>query len=132
MEPSEFLEQATDVLTAKRVIGEPYEKNGVTVIPAVSVGGGGGGGLGNDGEGKPGGYGGGFGVRARPLGADVIKGDSVRWVPSIDATRVAVGAQLTVIVALLVLRSIVRSRTQRTKFELLRQHGLRRRSGPSS
>src|SRR5579864_7133959 len=106
MEHLDVLEQAKDVLTAKRVIGEPYEKNGVTVIPAVAVGGGGGGGLGNDAEGKPGGYGGGFGLRARPLGAYVVKGDSVRWLPSIDATRVVIGAQLTVVVALLVVRSI--------------------------
>jgi len=118
---AEALEQATDVLTAKRVIGEPYEKNGLTFIPAVSIGGGGGGGLGNDTEGKPGGYGGGFGVRARPLGAYVIKGDSVRWVPSVDATRVVIGAQLTAIVGLLVVRSIVRSRTRRAKFDVFRR-----------
>ena len=122
MERIEVLEQAKDLLIAERAIGQPYEKNGVTVIPAVSVGGGGGGGSGNDTEGKPGGYGGGFGVRARPLGAYVIKGDSVRWLPSIDATRVVIGAQLTAIVALLVVRRIVRSRSRRAKIWARRPH----------
>ena len=34
----------TDALTVRRVYGEPYEKNGVTIIPAAMVFGGGGGG----------------------------------------------------------------------------------------
>lgn len=113
MDRLDILEQAKEVLTARRAIGDPYEKNGITLIPAVSLGGGGGGGLGNDAGGKASGYGGGVGVRARPLGAYVIRGDSVRWVPSVDATRIALGGQLTAIVALLVLRSIVRSRSRR-------------------
>jgi uncharacterized spore protein YtfJ len=33
-----------DAVTVKRVFGEPYQKNGVTVIPAAKVMGGGGGG----------------------------------------------------------------------------------------
>ncbi len=35
--------QATDTLTAKRVFGEPYEKNGMTVVPVAKVMGGAGG-----------------------------------------------------------------------------------------
>lgn len=110
MERIDVLEQAKDALSVKRVIGDPYERNGVTVIPAVSMGGGGGGGLGNDEDGKQSGYGGGFGLRARPAGAYVITGDSVRWVPAIDVTRIVLGGQLIAIVALLVIRSIVRNK----------------------
>ena len=37
MEISDVISQAGDTLTVKRVFGEPYEKNGVTVIPAARV-----------------------------------------------------------------------------------------------
>ena len=43
-----FLGSAKDVLTVRRVFGEPYEKDGVTVIPAARVAGGGGAGNGQD------------------------------------------------------------------------------------
>ena len=35
MKASEALTAATSVLTVKRVYGDPYEKDGVTVIPAA-------------------------------------------------------------------------------------------------
>jgi len=44
MEVQEVIAQARDAITVKRVFGEPYEKNGVTVIPAARVQGGAGGG----------------------------------------------------------------------------------------
>jgi uncharacterized spore protein YtfJ len=105
----ELLSGARDTLTVSRVFGEPYEKNGVTVIPAAAVRGGGGGGEGEDKE-HAGGMGGGFGMTARPVGAYQIKGDEVTWIPAADTTRVIIASQLVVIVALLVLRSILRSR----------------------
>ena len=40
MEVQDVIGQARDVLTIKRVFGEPYEKDGVTVIPAARVQGG--------------------------------------------------------------------------------------------
>ena len=43
----ELMTDAREVLTVRRVFGEPYEKNGVTFIPAAAVRGGGGGGGGN-------------------------------------------------------------------------------------
>ena len=54
MEVQEVIAQARDAITVKRVFGEPYEKNGVTVIPAARVqgGAGGGGGEGPEGQGK--------------------------------------------------------------------------------
>ncbi len=38
-----ILDQVKDVVTGATVFGAPYEKNGVTVIPAAKVSGGGGG-----------------------------------------------------------------------------------------
>lgn len=79
-----------DALTVKRVFGEAYEKDGVTIIPAASVVGGGGGGQGErEGVDSGTGTGTGFGLIARPAGAFVIKGDEVRWQPAIDVTRIA-------------------------------------------
>jgi hypothetical protein len=49
-------------------------------------------------------------VTARPVGAYRIKDDEVTWIPAIDATRVAIMGQLVGIVALLVLRSIIRTK----------------------
>ena len=99
-----------DSLTVKRVFGEPYEKNGVTFIPAASLRGGGGAGEGEGGESQPAGAGGGFGMTARPVGAYQIRGDEVSWIPAADTTRVIILAQVVAIVALLVIRSVFRAR----------------------
>jgi uncharacterized spore protein YtfJ len=108
----DFMEQisaARDSITVGRVYGEPYERNGVAVIPAAAVQGGGGGGGGEDQEGQKGG-GGGFGLRARPVGAYVIRGEQVSWEPARDLNRIIIGGQLLALVALLVVRSIARGR----------------------
>ncbi|MFC9257196.1 sporulation protein [Amycolatopsis thailandensis] len=73
-----------DNLTVRRVYGEPVEKDGVMLIPAASIIGGGGGGHGTE-QGKEG-EGGGFMLAARPVGAYVLKGGEVRWVPATDRT----------------------------------------------
>ena len=44
MQVEELISGARDVISVKRVYGDPYEKNGLTVIPAATVRGGGGGG----------------------------------------------------------------------------------------
>ncbi len=49
-------------------------------------------------------------MTARPVGAYQIKDGEVRWVPAADTTRVIILSQLVVIVALLVVRSIMRGR----------------------
>ena len=109
----ELLEGARESISVGRVFGEPYRNNGVVLIPAASVAGGGGAGEGDPGEGQPGGTGGGFGMAGRPVGAYQIKGDEVTWVPAADTTRVIILSEILAIVALLVLRSIVRSRRKR-------------------
>lgn len=111
----ELMEGARDTITVKRVFGEPYVKDGVTFIPAASVKGGGGAGEGEGGEKAPAGAGGGFGVSARPVGAYVIRGDDVSWVPAADTTRVIIVGEVAGIVALLVIRSLFRARRKRTR-----------------
>ena len=43
MKFDEFLSRAHESVSARRVYAEPYEADGVTVIPAATVSGGGGG-----------------------------------------------------------------------------------------
>ena len=105
---------ARDALTAKRVYGDPYERDGVTILPAASVRGGAGGGEGETGGTTPGGKGSGFGMTARPVGAFQIKEGEVSWIPAADTTKVIVLAEVLAIVALLVLRSILRARRSGT------------------
>jgi uncharacterized spore protein YtfJ len=107
------IEQAKDSLTVRRVYGDPFDKDGVTVIPAARVQGGGGGGGGEGPEGQGRGSGSGFAVNARPAGAFVIRGDDVTWRPAIDVNRVIIGGQVIALVALLVVRSIARARAGR-------------------
>jgi uncharacterized spore protein YtfJ len=95
MDVQETIAKARDAITVSRVYGEPYERDGVTVIPAASVGGGGGGGGGEGPEGEGKGSGAGFGVGARPVGAYVIENGSVRWVPAPDVTRLALQVLIT-------------------------------------
>jgi uncharacterized spore protein YtfJ len=108
------MQQTRDSLTVSKLYGEPVERDGVTVIPVAVVRGGGGGGHGEgpgpDGVGTGSGTGGGFGLAAKPAGMFVIAGGSVSWRPSVDVNRIVLGAQVVMIVALLVLRSVLRSR----------------------
>jgi uncharacterized spore protein YtfJ len=112
MNMEEILSGARDAMTVRRVFGEPYERDGVTVIPVASVVGGGGGGGGKDAEGAEG-TGGGYGIRARPVGAYVIRDGAVRFEPSLDMTRIILGGQIIGLVALLVIRGIVKRRQRR-------------------
>ena len=87
MDVTEVLEKARDAITVSRVYGEPYEKDGITVIPAARVSGGGGGGSGKDDKGGDG-SGGGFAVSGRPAGAYVIRHGDVTWRPAVDPNRI--------------------------------------------
>jgi uncharacterized spore protein YtfJ len=109
------IKQARNAMSARRVFGDPYEKDGITVIPAARVQGGAGGGGGEGPEGQGAGGGSGFGVNARPAGAFVVKGDEVEWRPAIDVNRVILGGQLIAVAALLLARSVIKSRTEPAK-----------------
>lgn len=110
MQVSEMIDSARDALTVKRVFGEPFEKDGVTVIPAARIGGGAGGGSGDSADGA--GSGGGFGLAAKPAGVYVIRDGDVTWQPAIDVNRIVMGGQFVAIVLLLVVGSIVRARVK--------------------
>lgn len=109
-----------DLLTVRRVFGEPVVRDGVTVLPVARVTGGGGGGSGtapaaqhDDDAAASGGHeasgsGGGLGVHVTPLGVYVIRGSDVTWQPALDLQRIITGGQavgalaiLTVLVGLL-------------------------------
>jgi uncharacterized spore protein YtfJ len=108
MKASEALQRATDALTVERVFAPPYEKDGVTVIPAAIVIGGGGGGNGRDPKGQEG-EGGGFGLISRPAGAYVIKDGHVSWRPAVDPAR------LLLVAGALALYAVRRTRALRPR-----------------
>ena len=113
-------------MTVKRVFGDPYERDGITVIPVANVmggaGGGGGQGMGpqaTDGDEAvdPGageaGYGAGYGLRATPAGVYVIAGGDVEWQPAVDRNSLILQRTLIAVVVLLTLRSIIRTLAKR-------------------
>jgi uncharacterized spore protein YtfJ len=108
----EILAKANDSVTVKRVFGEPIQCDGVTVIPVASVSGGGGGGSGQDDAGSTGG-GVGYGMKAEPVGAYIIRDGQLTWQPAqkpVDVTRIVITGNLVAIALLLVIRSILVSR----------------------
>jgi uncharacterized spore protein YtfJ len=93
----ENLRGARDALSVRRVFGEPYVVDDVTVIPVARVAGGGGGGGGegtgpDDSGGR--GFGTGFGLRAHPVGVYEVRDGRVEWKPTVDVSRLARGGQV--------------------------------------
>jgi uncharacterized spore protein YtfJ len=113
MDVQDVIAQARDTLTVKRVFGEPYEKDGVTVIPAARVLGGAGGGSGEDPQGQGKGSGSGFGMIARPVGVFIIREGELSWRPAVDVNRIVLGGQLVAVAALLTVRAVIRARAKR-------------------
>jgi uncharacterized spore protein YtfJ len=111
MKVSEVFTTAKDAITVKRVYAEPYEKDGLTVIPAAVVGGGAGGGSGHDEKGQEG-EGGGFGVSGRPAGAYVIKDGQVTWRPAVDPNRIVSALAMVLVAYLLSRPRMVRARAK--------------------
>jgi uncharacterized spore protein YtfJ len=112
MDVQQLIAQARDALTVKRVFGDPYERDGVTIIPAARVQGAAGGGAGEDGGGNSSGSGGGFGLTARPVGAFVVRDGDLHWRPAVDVNRIVLGGQVVAVVALLTLRAILKARAK--------------------
>jgi uncharacterized spore protein YtfJ len=109
MDVNDVIDRARDAFNVRRVFGDPIQQGAVTLIPAawVSGGGGGGGGEGPVAEGAEKGevtgkgFGSGFGLRARPAGAFVLRNGKVRWMPAVDVNRIILGAQILVGIVLL-------------------------------
>ncbi len=112
MEVKELISGARDAVSVKRVYGDPYEKNGLTVIPAATVRGGGGAG-GGEKEGGESGTGGGFGLTARPTGAWIIEDGHANWKPAIDVNRVILGGQAIALTAILVTSRVLLAHSRR-------------------
>ena len=133
MDMDKVMDHARDAMTVKRVFGDPYEKDGLTIIPVANVMGGAGAGGGTSkgaadaaagddavtgdayaGSGAPDtGYGMGYGVRATPAGVYVIDAGEVTWKPALDMNRLTAQRAIVVVVGLLVVRSIVRTLVRR-------------------
>jgi uncharacterized spore protein YtfJ len=129
LDPEEILAEAREALTVKRVFGEPIEKDGLTIVPVARV-------MGGFGAGGPAetpqveteggttvptegalpahrtGFGGGFGVVARPAGVYVIRDGRVRWLPSVDVNRLVFGMSLMTVAILWVLRPLLLARVK--------------------
>lgn len=87
MKVEEIVSTARDAITVKRVFGESYQQDGLTIVPVAAISGGFGAGSGHDEKGGEG-EGGGFGMSGRPVGAYVIEGRNVEWKPAVDLTRI--------------------------------------------
>jgi len=98
----ELVKGHRDAITVKKVFGELYQRNGVTIIPAAKVMGGGGGGAGESPDGQGQGQGTGFGMAAKPAGVYVIRDDEVKWQPAVDVNRIIAGVFTLGALALLV------------------------------
>src|SRR5256885_14129240 len=85
MRVMDVVNEAKAAMRVSEVFGTPYEKNGITIIPAAKISGGAGGG--GDQQ-NPQAGGGGFGGFSRPLGAFGIKDGDVRGQPGPDLHRV--------------------------------------------
>jgi uncharacterized spore protein YtfJ len=111
----EAIREVIDNTTAGKVFGSPISQDGVTVLPVAKVSGGGGGG-GGSGSGEQGheqrGTGGGLGIATKPLGVFVIKDGNVAWRPAVDVNKVIIGGQIVAVMALLVVRAIIKARTR--------------------
>jgi uncharacterized spore protein YtfJ len=120
MDLERLMTKASDALSVGRAFGPPIERGDTLVIPVAWVAGGGGGGGADAGAGiegrapadeqqrglHSGGGGGGFGGVTWPLGVYVVKNGDVRWVPAVDATRIA-------LTAIALLRTMVKIRAVR-------------------
>lgn len=97
----ETIRGTKEALTVRRVFGDAYELDGVTIIPVARVAGGAGGG-GGEGEGPDdeggraggSGFGTGFGMGVSPLGVYEVRGSTATWKPAMDINRTVKGGQV--------------------------------------
>ena len=87
-----LVERIQEGFSAQIVYGDPIEKDGTVLLPAVWVAGGGGGGSGEQSGSQ--GEGGGFGVFARPAGSWVVTSEGARWIPAFDITVIVLAGSV--------------------------------------
>jgi uncharacterized spore protein YtfJ len=105
---AEWLTSGRDVLTVKRVFGDPMNYDGMSVIPVARLRGGSGGGAGTGPDGQGSGRGGGFGMTARPAGVFVVNDVDVEWKPAVNRERTLLAAMALVAFVVWVIRSSAR------------------------
>lgn len=103
MDINAILSGAQDILTARRVFGEPIQVGDATIIPVARVRGGGGGGKRSEEAGV------GFGVDAKATGVYVVRNGTAAWRPAVNINRIVLGGQIVGIVALLTLGPVVKT-----------------------
>jgi uncharacterized spore protein YtfJ len=106
----------SDNSSAKRVFGEPIDRDGISIIPVARIRGAFGGGDGEPSKDHPeqlSGWGGGGAWSATPAGVYLVKNGETTWLPAVDVNRAIVIGCLTGIASLLVFRSIVRTIVKR-------------------
>ena len=117
MNATGILEDARDVLTVRRVVGEPIERDGTVVIPVVRLHGGLGGGAEPDDATATGTRGGSFGggllMGAKPIGVYVIREGKVSWLPAVDVNKLALGGQIIAMLAVVAFGFRRRGRAKR-------------------
>jgi uncharacterized spore protein YtfJ len=91
MDAKELVDRFGENVAVGRAFGSAYEKDGATVIPVAIVAGGGGAGAGNGSDGEKG-EGGGFGGVVYPIGVYVVRDGDAKFVPSVNASRIAASA----------------------------------------
>ena len=102
----EILDKARDTVSVRDVFGEPYERDGVTIIPVARVMGAGGGGAGTAEEGEGSGYG--YGLKSEPVGVFVIRDGKVKFEPAPNINKIVGGAYLVGIVAIITTPRIIK------------------------
>lgn len=112
MPVEDLARRVQDAINVRRMFGEAYTSDGVTVIPVAMVIGGGGGGSGTSPEDGGSGEGGGFGGVGRPIGAYVIRDGDVTWRPAVDVNRAIV---LGSTVLLVLIRFVSRVQRERAR-----------------
>lgn len=110
----DLVSSTRDALTVNRIYAQPFEKDGLAVIPAASVRGGAGGGSGHDEQGQEG-EGGGFGMTGSPAGAYVVQDGTVKWLPAVDPNRIFLMVGMAVIAYLLMRPRMARVRQAAAK-----------------
>jgi uncharacterized spore protein YtfJ len=110
MDAKELFDRFGENVAVGRAFGTPFEKDGSTMIPVAIVLGGGGSGSGRQGDAELG-EGGGFGGIVYPIGVYVIRDGDAKFVPSVNASRLAASA--ITLFALVVSRALGRRRRSR-------------------
>jgi uncharacterized spore protein YtfJ len=101
MQIEDLLRKAKESVDIHQVFGEPYDREGVTIIPVARITGGGGGGTGTAPRNAETGTGMGYGFRAEPAGVYVISGGKVTWQPAVNANKVIAGSFVIAIIGIL-------------------------------